>query len=396
MALEKLYIVGFGVGDKELFTDRAKNIVQSANRILGTSRMSQSEINTKSYKLSELMLALEKPIDGTTVVLVSGDCCFFSVSKNIVERFKDAYEIELINGISSLQYFCAKIKTSYDDAKLVSMHGRDNHIVSKVSYNKKVFALTGGEFKVQTICSELARCGLGGARVSIGENLSYPEERIVCGVANDFTSDNFLDLAVMLIENENAVSPHKTLFDKDFIRGDVPMTKEEVRWVSVQKLGIAPTDICYDIGAGTGSVSVEMARKAFDGIVYAIEMKESAVELIFQNRKKHGAFNLEVIKAKAPESLETLPIPNKVFIGGSAGNIFEIVKTLVARNPQIKIVANAIALQSLHEILESFQAVGFTQIETICVNVSKSKKIGAYDMMMAQNPIYIITASWED
>jgi precorrin-6Y C5,15-methyltransferase (decarboxylating) len=169
------------------------------------------------------------------------------------------------------------------------------------------------------------------------------------------------------------------------------MTKEEIRWLSIQKLAVSPGDTVYDIGAGTGSVAVEMARKAFDGFVYAIEPQEEACALIRQNAARHGAFNLDIVQGEAPAALAGLPVPDKAFIGGSSGNMDSILASLTARTPGITVVASAITLQTLHQAVAGFEKYGLTHTEIICVNIAKGRKAGGYDMMMAQNPVYIMT-----
>lgn len=381
MYMNKLCIVGSGVGNEELLTQRAKDKIKSSQRIL----------NSRHMPIKELLNELENNINGTTVVLVSGDCCFFSISKIINERFSKYYDIEMINGISSMQYLSSKIAINYNECKIFSAHGRHLNIVPIVSYNEQIILLTGGQILAQDICKTLSRTGLGHVKVIVGENLSLNnDERIVEGFAEDLSREIFHSLSIMYIENKKAVNPHLTLNDESFIRGKTPMTKEEVRWVSVSKLGILPTDIVYDIGAGTGSVSIEMARKAFLGTVYAIEMKDDALQLIEENRKLHGAFNLEIIKEKAPNGLIDLPIPDKVFIGGSSGNLYEILNVLLDKNPHVKVVVNAITLQTLNQILDSFKKLNLDNMDIACVNVSRAKKIGSYDMMIGQNPVYII------
>jgi len=378
-----LYIIGFGPGDEAMLTGRAKDALKTAQKCL----------NTREMPLAELALALKTPIEGITAVLVSGDCGFFSAAKTIIRDFSSLYEIEVVPGIGSVQYLSAKIKVPYDDAAIISLHGRDGNIVSKVAYNKKVFALTGGANGAGDICRTLCKYGLGGVSVSVGERLSCPGERIFTDRADKITDTVFNSLSVMYVENPSAVNPHTPLSDSDFTRGGVPMTKEEIRWLSIQKLGIGPRDIVFDIGAGTGSVSVEMARKAFDGFVYAIEAKEDACALVRENAAKHGAFNVEVVHGEAPGALENLPVPDKAFIGGSSGNMDGTLEKLVSLNPNIRIAASAIALQTLHQITEGFEKYGITGTDIICVNIAKSKKTGGYDMMMAQNPVYIITGT---
>ena len=383
--MERLYIIGSGPGDEAMLTDRAKNVLKTSRRVL----------NTREMSLAGLMSELKNAEKGTTAVLVSGDCGFFSMAKTMIRAVSDFYEIEVIPGIGSIQYLSAKIKVPYDDAVLFSLHGRSGNMVAKAAYNRKIFALTGrtsvGENSVSDICRKLCRYGLEGVEVVVGERLSYADERITSGKACELKDMVFDGLSVIYIENASAVNPHIPLYDSVFIRGEVPMTKEEIRWLSIQKLGVSPQDVVFDIGAGTGSVSVEMARKAFDGFIYAIESKEGACTLIRENAAKHGAFNIEIVSGEASGVLKGLPKPDKAFIGGSSGNMVSILEKLTAMNPNIKIVANAITIQTLNQIVESFEKYGFTEREIICINIAKSRRLGDYDMMMAQNPVYIIT-----
>ncbi|MDR1701584.1 MAG: precorrin-6y C5,15-methyltransferase (decarboxylating) subunit CbiE [Sporomusaceae bacterium] len=387
--MEKLYIIGLGPGGETLLTAQAKEALAQAERVFSTRKTEKISF----LSLSEVALELKKPFSGATAVLVSGDSGFFSIAKSIVKDFAQAYEIELLPGISSIQYLSAKLKIAYDDAVLVSLHGRELNIVPQVAYRQKIFALTGGANKVKNICQTLAHYGLGHVKVSVGERLSLPEEKIVTGTAAELKEQDFDDLAVIYLENPAAANPHLPLSDTDFSRGSAPMTKEEVRWLSLQKLGISPGDIIYDIGAGTGSVAIEMARKAFNGFVYAIEKEADACALIQENAKTHGAFNLEIINGEAPQALSNLPAPDKAFIGGSSGQMDSILETLLALNPQLKIAANAITLQSLQQILAGFAKYGIENTDIVCVNIAKAKKAGSYDMMLAQNPVYIISGA---
>jgi len=379
--MNKLYVIGAGPGDEQLLTGIAKETLSRAQRVL----------NTREMPLAELMSELKYSEKGGTAVLVSGDCGFFSVAKTILRDFSGFYEIEVLPGISSIQYLSAKLKVPYDDAAKFSLHGRSGFIVPKVAYNKRVFVLTDNTSSVREICSTLYKYGLGHVDVSVGERLSYPDERVVSDKAEVLKDMDFDGLSVMYIENPSATDPQTPLLDKDFIRGDIPMTKEEIRWLSVRKLGIRPGDTVYDVGAGTGSVSVEMARSAYDGFVYAIEAKEDACALVRENASRFGAFNIEIIHGEAPLALDGLPVPDKAFIGGSAGNMDGILAKLTSLNPDIRLVANAITLQTLNQLTEGFEKYGISGTETICVNIAKSRKTGEYDMMVAQNPVYIVS-----
>ena len=179
--------------------------------------------------------------------------------------------------------------------------------------------------------------------------------------------------------------------DEWFIRGEIPMTKSEVRAVSVSKLELCRDNIVYDIGAGTGSVSVEAALKVPEGHVYAFEQKEEGCALIRANAEKAGVKNLTVVPGKAPESLYGYPAPDRVFLGGSSGNMEKILDLVTELNPAVQLVINVIALESLSQAMEWFRKKGW-EPEVVCMQVSRAAKRGPYHMMQAQNPIYVLTA----
>ena len=169
------------------------------------------------------------------------------------------------------------------------------------------------------------------------------------------------------------------------------MTKSEVRAVSVSRLELQTNSIVYDIGAGTGSVSVEAALKVPEGHVYAFEQKEEGCALIRANAEKAGLTNLTVVPGKAPESLAGYPAPDRVFLGGSSGNMEEILDLVTELNPAVQLVINVIALESLNQAMAWFQKKGW-EPEVVCMQVSRAAKRGPYHMMQAQNPIYILAA----
>lgn len=179
--------------------------------------------------------------------------------------------------------------------------------------------------------------------------------------------------------------------DEWFIRGEIPMTKSEVRAVSISRLELCRDNIVYDIGAGTGSVSVEAALKVPEGHVYAFEQKEEGCALIRANAEKAGVKNLTVVPGKAPESLYGYPAPDRVFLGGSSGNMEEILDLVTELNPAVQLVINVIALESLSQTMEWFRKKGW-EPEVVCMQVSRAAKRGPYHMMQAQNPIYVLTA----
>jgi precorrin-6Y C5,15-methyltransferase (decarboxylating) len=284
---------------------------------------------------------------------------------------------------------------SWDNIRIISSHGRDANVLGAVMTNNKTFILTGGEHSVKSICNLLHNNNLGQLDVYVGENLSYENECIVKSTVEELTFMDFENLSVMIVINNNILKGEYTthgIEDTEFVRDEVPMTKGEVRSVSLSKLKLKENQTVYDIGAGTGSVSIEMALRCTQGIVYAIEKNEQAIELIKKNKKKFGANNLKIIKAEAPMGIEKLPPPDRVFIGGSSGNMESIVETVLKKNPKVRIVINVITIETLSEVVNCFKKFNLKNVDIVQLSISKSKKVGQYNMMIGQNPVFILSA----
>ena len=181
-----------------------------------------------------------------------------------------------------------------------SLHGRAGSILGAVSYHKRTFVLTGGAQAAPIVCQTLADADLGGLTVHLGENLGAADERIETGAAAVLAGKPCGGLAVLLIEHPDAANAREPVRDAMLARGDVPMTKEEVRWVSVSKLAVQPRDTVWDVGAGTGAVTLELARRASDGLVYAVERSADAVKLLGESRRRLGGYNVRMIDGAAP------------------------------------------------------------------------------------------------
>jgi precorrin-6Y C5,15-methyltransferase (decarboxylating) len=281
----------------------------------------------------------------------------------------------------------------WEDMALISNHGKDVNYLQTIIRNKKTFMLLGKKGDVQEIAENLLKNNLENVHLYAGENLSYPEEKIITGRPEDFLNKSSESLSVLVIVNEDFDSgiALKSIRDEMFIRGEVPMTKEEIRTLSISKMNLKNDSLIYDIGGGTGSVSVEMALKAHLGKVVTIEQNEKALELIMLNTEKFGVTNIEVINEKAPLKEANLLIPTHGFIGGSGGNMQEILEWLLEMNPCIRIVINTVTLESIGEVMESLKKLEIKDLEITQVMVSKDKKAGNYHLMTAHNPVYIIS-----
>jgi precorrin-6B C5,15-methyltransferase / cobalt-precorrin-6B C5,C15-methyltransferase len=401
----QLYLVGIGMGNEKNRTVEAEQICQSADLLIGARRMLQSvktegKVVFESYKPDEIAAYLaEHPQYETAAVLLSGDIGFYSGAKKLydaIERTEGLEQMEIypVSGISSVVYFCGKLGVSWENVHLLSLHGRKQNLIDAVKYHEKVFVLCGEKDGIPKICCKLKEYGLGDVKVAVGTDLSYEQERIVQGTAESLMKEDFAPLSVLLICNPDVKKRIGHGLDDDlFLRGKVPMTKSEVRSISLSKLRLHKDAVVWDVGAGTGSVSIEAASLAKDGVVYAIEKKDEAIDLLEQNKRKFGTDNLEIIKGLAPEALEGLPAPTHAFIGGSSGNLKEILEVLLEQNPRVRVVINAIALETVAEAMQCLKSMAFTDVDIAQVSVAKGKKLGSYEMMMGQNPVYIFSCT---
>ena len=395
----EISLVGIGMGNTDSFTKKAEKTIQESDLLIGASRMIEAcEKNGQDIYIeynSEKIAAYiqEHPEYEKISIVLSGDVGFHSGAKKLLDVLGS--QVKVVCGISSVTYFMSRIQKSWDDTVLTSNHGEEANLISLIGKNKKVFTILGKKDSVSELAKKLLAYGMNEVVLYVGERLSYADEKIRKGTPEIFLDYEGDSLSVLYAENKNYRQQPAThgIRDEEFLRDKVPMTKEEVRTVSLAKLRLFENAVCYDVGAGTGSVAIEMALRAYKGKVYAIEKKEVAVELIKKNKEQFQADNLEVIEGFAPEAMEDLETPTHAFIGGSSGNMKEIMELLLKKNPKIRMVINCIALESVSEALECLKTLPVTDTEIVQLTVSKSKVVGKYHMMMGENPIYIISCT---
>ena len=384
-------IIGAGSGQPDGLTRESLDTIKLCDALISTERLAKdlsSIAKITAYETSKLAQTAISIKEEHIGILVSGDTGFFSVASSLNEKLKEHGKVEMICGLNSMQMLCAKFGVSYQDACFLSLHGRKGSLLGAVSYNKKVIALTGGEQNAQRLCQTLAAAGLGDITVSVGENIGSEHERILTDTAKNLSEQKFDDLAVMLVLNPNAAERHLAVLDAEMERGKVPMTKQEARWTAVKMLDLKPSDTVYDIGAGTGSISMEMARKVYNGMVYAIERKKEAIELIEKNRKNLGSFNVLPFEGQAANIIDKLPVPDAAFIGGSDGEMSEIITKLLNKNPKVKVIISAVSLETL---LEAKQAIkNFDEQNIVQIHSIRGHRINDTTEFTSNNPIYLL------
>ena len=390
---KKVSLVGIGMGDTESRTVGMERVLYDADCIIGAKRMLES-VDTAGKTCHTAILAKdiaqvirEDRQHRHFAVLLSGDTGFYSGAKKLIDAL-EGMDVEVLPGIGSLSYFCAKLHRPWEDVRPISLHGRECDLIGEVRRNATVFSLLGS---ARNALHRLCAAGLGNLTVHIGEKLGYADEKITSGCAQELIDYEYDPLSVMLIENPDSAGFVVThgLEDDAFERDEVPMTKAEVRSISLSKLRLTQGAVAYDVGSGSGSVSVEMAMQAFQGKVYAIEMKDNAVALTQKNKKKFGLMNLEVIHGKAPEALVDLPAPTHAIIGGSSGSMKRIIDCLLEKNPNVRIVVNAVTLETISELTELSKTFEYCDIAE--VSVAKPRVLGRYHLITAHNPVYIFT-----
>ena len=296
----------------------------------------------------------------------------------------------VLPGVSSVQLLAAALGRPWQGWRLVSAHGCACDPVAACRAGGTTFFLTGGSETPATLCQQLADAGLGDAAATVGENLGTPSQRLVTGRAQELAAQHFAPLSVLLVENVPApLRRTPGLPDAAFIRGKTPMTKQEVRAAALAKLAVRPTDTLWDVGAGTGSVSVELALAAPAGRVCAVECDAEACDLIRQNRAKFAVQNLQLTEGLAPAALAGWPAPDAVFIGGSKGTLRAVVDAALAANPDARLCISAIALETLQEAVAALTAHGLTA-QVTQIAVSRSRAAGNLHLLMANNPVFLI------
>lgn len=391
-------LIGMGSGQPENLTLQGLAALRQADLILGARRLLSvlpagcTENRAAAYRPDEVAELLQASGAENAVLVYSGDTGFYSGASSMMEKLEAlGVRARVLPGLSSIQLLAAALGRPWQGWNLVSAHGRTCDPVAECMQGRPTFFLTGGSEDPATLCAQLAAEGFGDVQGVVGQCLGTPEEKLFRGSVKELAAGRFNSLSVLLVEAAE-VLPRRApgLPDEAFERGDVPMTKQEVRAAVLAKLAVRPEDILWDVGAGTGSVSVELALAAPRGRVYAVECRPEGCALIKANREKFRTRNLVLVEGLAPDALSDLPAPDAVFIGGSKGSLAAIVDAALDKNPDARICVSAIALETLSAAVAALTAKGRT-VQVSQIAVSRAKAVGGLHLMMAQNPIYLIT-----
>ena len=414
-----LSLVGTGMGTPEQMTLEARHVLEQAQVIFGAKRMLDAVHEFPAQKVCEYRreqiaaYLCEHPQLTQAAVVFSGDVGFYSGADSFgkcLDCGEKNWNVSRIAGISSVNYFAAKLGVAWQDVKLCSVHGRDTDLLKQITENKKVFSLFNGGEQLTELAGQLHDNGLDHVRLSAGFDLGYETEEIWQGSVREFLSrpvrtglcvglfenvdvnnQKSVDTGDVSLQKDNGRPTTGNLPDALFERGAVPLTKEEIRAVALSKLRLTADAICYDIGAGTGGMTMDMARYVPNGTIIAFERNAEACELIQANAARLSARQVTVVQGSAPEILEGYEMPTHAFIGGSGGRLHEIVELLLEKNPCMRIVIDAVTLETVSEANALLKTLPVKDVDIVSVTVAKAKSAGAYHLMESMNPVYIFS-----
>lgn len=436
--MRRCTLIGIGMGNPATLTQEARDALAAAPLVAGAGRVLaavQHLVRGKTLASfdARTIAAAFAAADGNPCAVFSGDTGFYSGATGLRALLEsEGWTVRTLCGITTAQYFAARLGEPWQDWHLASAHGTDCDLGIALSYAPRTFFLTGGSITVRAIAQFLLDRDCD-ATLTVGSRLSYLDddtgvpaagggrafrisaaaplpaatacadapiphasaaEHIFSGSPAEILARDDYDerLACVLVTRAVPDLPRAALPDDFFIRSRaprIPMTKQFVRAAALALLAVRDGETVWDIGAGTGAVSMDLARSAHCA-VYAVEENAAACALIRQNRAKAGAVNLAVCPGRAPQALSGLPAPAAVFVGGSDGDLDAILRAVYQKNPAARVVAACVTLETLAQLQATARALG-RGYEAAQLSVARTKAAGAYHLLAAQNPVWLVT-----
>lgn len=406
-------VVGIGLNGRESLTANVQNIVANAKLLMGSDRhLSYFQDNPGDKVIISNLYEDIKTLHQiknhykSIVILVSGDPLFFGLGRLLLEQFKEE-ELEFYPNVSSIQLAFNQIKIPWNDAKIISGHGRDldQLIISLQQGVEKIAILTDRKNNPQAIANLLLSLNIPvNYKIWVCENLGHSDEKVNCFSPQTLAniSYQFAPLNIVILLRKNKLNLSKKELDNLPIFGiedryfmtfkDRPglMTKREIRMIILGELGLKSEDAIWDIGAGTGSVSIEIARLCPNSQVFAIEKTAMGINLINKNCQRFEVNNITPIQTKAPDKLLTLPNPNRIFIGGSGGNLIDILDVCKEKLLENGIIIITLAtLENLALSLDWINKNSFNY-QLLNINISRSIAIADLTRLSPLNPVFLI------
>ena len=389
----RIHVIGLGVGAGILLSRPAQQALAAAHTVIGSQRQlglvrDHGDPGTATLlelpKLAELQATIEGLRDGAVCILASGDPLFYGIGRWLSQRF-DAAQLEFYPAVSSIQAMCAACGLALQDCRVVSLHGRDLAGLRRVlKQNSDIVVLTDSHSHPQALAQACVDAGFEQSLVHVGEDLGGAGERYRrFGVRELLADDGFecssLNVCVLQLRGAGGVLPEfpgidDRAFASDAEPGRGMFTKREVRLAILALLQPGSADVIWDIGAGCGGVATELAHWNEQVSVYAIEQHPERLACLEENRRRFGcASNLHIVDGRAPQALKELPAPNKIFIGGSDGELDALLAFAWDALPAGgRLVVSAVTAATLGRLQEF--AADVDDCETLQISVSHGEQ----------------------
>ncbi|WP_319573780.1 precorrin-6y C5,15-methyltransferase (decarboxylating) subunit CbiE [uncultured Desulfobacter sp.] len=399
---EPVHVIGMGLGPSDLTASHLALIERAAVLVGGKRHLSYFE-DAKALKkeisspVSGVLDFIEENMTGgLVVVLASGDPLFFGIGKTLIARL-GADKVIIHPNITSMAAAFARLKLSWQDAAWVSLHGRDNmSVLAKAMDDRDLLCVLTDPKNDPWAVKKQVESHEYAWQVWVLENLGAPEEKISTMDEHTDVDTVFAQPNVVVLKKGELAAPSGPLRlgtpDNWFVHEKGLITKAPVRVLSLAALELAPDNILWDLGAGSGSVGIEATLFLPDGFVYAVEKNQDRVAQIKANVERFKVNNLSVTLSQLPHGLANLPRPDRVFIGGSGknlGQVLDVVATVL--NPLGRIVVNTVLMETLHLAVSVLEEKGF-RVSLTQAQISKSRNMPWGRRMDALNPVWIIAA----
>lgn len=397
--MPKIYVVGMD-GSGALSNEARRAFESAASIIVSPRLMDIARANDSFAPFIDKCIVLEHVTDtiaqirqaqDNIAVIATGDPLFFGIGRKILDEFADR-KIEIIPALSSIQLACARVRIPWHDALFVSLHGpsvrkwKREDLSMLLETHSKLIILTGGENTPRAIAGQFDQSAV----LYVLERLGYEDEAVIKGSPSEIAGRDFSSPNLMIALGPKSTSAVMGLSENEFRHERGLITKDEIRAVALHKLTLPREGVLWDIGAGSGSVSIEAKRIAPSLDIYAIEKDPSRAGDIRYNAHALKTSAVNIIEGLAPSALTTLPAPDRVFVGGSGGDLSEIISHVSDRMEHGVIVVTTILIENTNEALTALKSAGF-EVDAVSISVSRAEPLEGKTYMKAMNTVFVIT-----
>jgi len=399
-------VIGLGVGGEPDAATLAH--IRNADLLAGGERLLNqvSPLARTDARLIVLKTPLEKPLAAIArargqglrvVVLADGDPLFFGIGARLIEYFGPG-AVRLTPGVTAVAAACARLAIPWHDLPVVSLHGRDDPapLLAALTAKGRAAVYTDAVNSPDALARRLLGLDIAEAALHVLEDMGTRGERMRSLSLKEAAGLTFSPINMVIVETgpaQGAAVPMLGRADHFYERRNGPITKWPVRACALAGLRLSPDCVLWDVGAGSGAVSVEACALVRTGRVFAVERDPDRCGLIRENRKRSRAWLLDVVQGEAPQAFASLPDPDRIFLGGGLGGASkELLTGACSRlKPGGRLAANAVLLGSLHAVVSHLNGLGWP-VEIAQIQANLSSPLADDTRLGAQNPVFIVCA----